>query len=151
MGEKTMPITGGCLCGAVRYRVNAPLMGVIACHCRQCRRMSGHVFAATAVPRENFELTEDSGLAWYRSSKISKRGFCRHCGSSLFFDHGPEEPIGISAGSFDDDPLMTMAAHIYVEEAGHYYEIASDAEQFDSHTWLQGGWKRLRRGGNSGT
>ncbi len=137
-------LEGGCLCDAVRYQITAPLMGVIACHCRRCRRMSGHVFAATAVAREAFAITESAGLAWYQSSERSRRGFCRQCGSSLFFDHGPEEPIGVAAGSFDGDPAMTMAAHIYVDEAGRYYDIAQDADHFDAETWARGGWKRLR-------
>ena len=143
-------IEGGCLCGAVRYRVTGNLAGVIACHCRQCRRMSGHVYAATAVKQQAFELTETSGLAWYGSSASSRRGFCRVCGSSLFFDHGPDEPIGIAAGSLDDEAGLKLAAHIYVDEAGGYYTIGDEAERFDAKTWRDGGWDRLRheRDGN---
>jgi hypothetical protein len=142
MGTETWE--GGCLCGRVRYRVTARPADVIACHCRECRRMSGHFFAATAAPREAFEITESSGLAWYSSSKTSRRGFCRDCGSSLFFDHGPEEPIGIAAGSVDGDPGLRLAAHIYVEEAGGYYSISDGVDQFDSREWRRGGWQRLR-------
>ena len=136
---------GGCLCGHVRYRVTAPLADVIACHCRECRRMSGHYFAATAAPQEAFEITESAGLAWFDSSKTSRRGFCRDCGSSLFFDHGPDEPIGIAAGSFDGDPALKLAAHIYVDEAGGYYSISDGVDQFDSREWRRGGWEKLRR------
>jgi hypothetical protein len=135
---------GGCICGAVRYRVSAPLAPVLACHCRQCRRMSGHYFAATAAPHDAFEVTESSGLAWYQSSETSRRGFCKSCGSSLFFDHGPDEPLGISAGSLDGDPPLTLVAHIYVDEAGPYYELADQAEQFTREVWLRGGWQRFR-------
>ncbi|HEX9769827.1 MAG TPA: GFA family protein [Kiloniellales bacterium] len=136
---------GGCLCGAVRYRVSAPLAPVLACHCRQCRRMSGHYFAATAAPRDAFEITESSGLAWFASSERSRRGFCKVCGSSLFFDHGPNEPIGISAGSLDGDPPLALAAHIYVDEAGHYYELTDKAERFTGDEWRRDGWRRFRR------
>ena len=102
--------SGGCICGKVRYLIKAKPDDVIACHCRKCRKMSGHVFAATAVPRDAFEMTETSGLTWYQSSATSRRGFCKHCGSSLFFDHGKNEPMGIAAGSFDQDPPMKLAA-----------------------------------------
>lgn len=136
---------GGCLSGGVRYRVTGPLADVLACHCRQCRRMSGHYFAATAAPREAFEITESAGLAWYDSSQTSRRGFCRECGSSLFFDHGPDEPIGIAAGSFDGDPPFRLAAHIYVDEAGGYYAIGDGAAQYDSRAWRRGGWRKYRR------
>lgn len=137
---------GGCNCGAVRYRVRALNPAILACHCRQCRRMSGHIFAATAAGRDDFELTETSGLAWYRSTETSRRGFCRICGASLFFDHGPEEPIGIAAGSLDDDAGLTLAAHIYLDEAGDYYRLDEGPERFDKDQWAKGGWTKFRRG-----
>ena len=132
---------GGCLCGQVRYRVTGNLAEVLACH---CRRMSGHFYAATAAPHDALEITLSDGLAWYQSSKASRRGFCRECGSSLFFDHGPEEPMGIAAGSFDGDPPLKLAAHIYTDEAGGYYAIGDDAAQYDSAAWSRGGWKKFR-------
>lgn len=108
------------------------------------RRMSGHFFAATAAPRDTFAMTRTEGLAWYQSSSTSRRGFCKACGSSLFFDHGDEEPIGIAAGSLDATPNLTIAVHIYVDEAGSYYAINDDADQFDGCTWCQGGWEKFR-------
>ena len=137
---------GGCMCGAVRYRVTSLNPAVLACHCRQCRRMSGHVYAATAAAHDDFELTEASGLAWYDSSKASRRGFCKFCGSSLFFDHGPDEPIGIAAGSLDDDAGLALAAHIYLDEAGRYYHLEEGPERFEKNDWLKGGWNKFRRG-----
>ena len=135
---------GGCLCGKVRYRVTAKLADVLACHCRQCRHMSGHFFAATATPRSAFEITGSTGLAWYRSSKTSRRGFCRDCGSSLFFDHGSDEPIGIAAGAFDGDPPFKLVAHIYTDEAGRYYTLGDEAAKYDSREWSRGGWREYR-------
>ena len=108
--------------------------------------MSGHYYAATAAAQEAFEFTETSGLAWFGSSGTSRRGFCRVCGSSLFFDHGPDEPIGIAAGSLDDEDNVKLIAHIYVDEAGGYYRIDDGTEQFDSHRWRDGGWEKLRHG-----
>lgn len=137
---------GGCVCGKVRYRVSAArLADVIACHCRTCRRMSGHFFAATAVPRNAFDITEAAGLGWYASSTTSRRGFCRECGSSLFFDHRDSELIAIAAGSLDGSPSLKMVAHIYVDEAGSYYSIGDDVEQFDACLWRSEGWRKFRR------
>jgi hypothetical protein len=136
---------GGCLCGKVRFRVTGKLADVLACHCRQCRRMSGHYYAATAAPNDALQITESAGLAWYRSSEASRRGFCRDCGSSLFFDHGPDEPIGIAAGAFDADPPFRLAAHIYTDEAGGYYRIGDDAAKYTQAEWSRGGWQKYRR------
>jgi hypothetical protein len=54
--------SGGCLCGGVRYAVNAPLRGVIACHCGQCRRTSGHYAAMTNAPTEHLVLVRSDTL-----------------------------------------------------------------------------------------
>src|SRR5208282_6413584 len=56
---------GSCLCGGVRYEVRGPLRDVIACHCSQCRRTTGHYMAATAAKRAHFTVTRDDGLRWY--------------------------------------------------------------------------------------
>lgn len=135
---------GGCICSQVRFQVTGELANIIYYHCRQCRRMSGHYFAATAVPDANLAFTCSKGLPWYASSLVSRRGFCRNCGSSLFFDHGPDEPIGVATGSFDDNPRFHVTAHIYTEEAGSYYEMPWDAPEYDGPTWLKGGWKKYR-------
>ena len=108
--------------------------------------MSGHFYAATAVPQDRFELLLDDGLEWYQSSGTSRRGFCKFCGSSLFFHHGDDEPIGIAAGAFDGDAALELAAHIYVDEAGGYYEIKDSCAQFGAADWRDGGWKRYRPG-----
>ena len=65
---------GSCLCGAVTYRVNGALRPVVACHCIQCRKTSGHYVAATSARREAIEITGE--VTWFRSSESALRGFC---------------------------------------------------------------------------
>ena len=137
---------GGCMCGQVRFRVKSPQEQVIACHCRQCRRMSGHYFAASAAAWPDVELIEAAGLAWYPASGPSRRGFCTNCGSSLFFDHGPDEPVGIAAGAFDEEPPFKLAVHIWVNEAGQYYELADGLPTYTETEWRKGGWRTYRHG-----
>lgn len=122
---------GGCLCGAVRYAVRGPLRDVIACHCTQCRRSTGHYFAATAARRENFVLTEQRGLRWYQSSPAARRGFCAECGSNLFWDGKDYAHISITAGSLDGPTGLRLAKHIFVADKGDYYAIADGAPQAD--------------------
>ena len=57
------PITGGCLCGGVRYTVTGPLRDIVACHCEQCRRSSGHFVAATACRQKYFTLDKQETCA----------------------------------------------------------------------------------------
>ncbi len=129
MSSPLIKAIGGCLCQAVRYEVHGPLRGVIACHCMQCRRTSGHYVAATATRPENLIITEGRGLRWYQPPGLYKRGFCKHCGSSLFFEPESGGRISIAAGTFDNSLGIKLAAHIFVEEAGDYYDISDDAVQ----------------------
>lgn len=121
--DSAVRASGGCLCGAVRYRVTGPLRQVVACHCEQCRRSSGHYVAATAVRTSDLELLHDRGLQWYASSDAARRGFCNRCGSSLFWEPLQGGQISIMAGSLDGATGLTTAAHIFVEHAGDYYSI----------------------------
>ena len=114
---------GGCLCGAVRFQVRGPLRPVVACHCRQCRRTSGHYVAATAARPEQLEMLEEGGLRWYRSSETARRGFCGTCGSSLLWWPDSGAYVGIHAGSLEAPTGLTLVAHIFTADAGDYYRI----------------------------
>ena len=65
--------SGSCLCGAVRFAVTGPLGGVIYCHCSQCRKQTGHIFAGTNVPKESLAVTGADHVVWYRSSPEAQR------------------------------------------------------------------------------
>ena len=120
------PITGGCVCGGVRYEVVGPLRNIVTCHCEQCRRTSGHFVAATACRKANFTLTEQRSLKWYEAIAGFRRGFCRECGSSLLFEPLSGDRMSIAAGSLDKPQGLHIAAQIFVSEAGDYYTIDAD-------------------------
>ena len=113
---------GGCLCGSVSFEAEEPLRHVIACHCSQCRRTSGHFWAATSVPLGRFRLTRESAaLRWFRSSPAATRGFCSTCGASLFWKPEGEPRIAIAAGALDGPTGLALSTHIHTEGAGDYY------------------------------
>ncbi len=116
-------VTGSCLCGAVRFDVIGPLRPVIACHCTQCRKTSGHHVAATSAAREHVVIEGEP--VWYASSDTARRGFCGTCGSNLFWD-GDGANLSIFAGVLDGDPDLRMAGHIYCDDKGGYYELTDD-------------------------
>ncbi|WOI57393.1 GFA family protein [Palleronia sp. LCG004] len=128
--EADLPVMGGCLCNEVSFRVRGSLSPVFACHCQQCRRMSGHYWATTNAPRENVEIEGD--LRWYESSDKVRRAFCPECGSSLFWDDGGKT-LGIAAGALDKPTGITLAGHIFCADKGDYYEIEGDLPKHD--TW----------------
>ncbi|MGZ8998962.1 MAG: GFA family protein, partial [Allosphingosinicella sp.] len=93
--------SGKCLCSAVRFEVDGPLAEPEGCHCSQCRRQSGHFWVSTDVARDRLTLHGQEHLTWYRSSARIRRGFCRHCGSALFWDADGRDQIAIGMGAFD--------------------------------------------------
>jgi hypothetical protein len=121
--------TGGCLCGAVRYKVTGRLRDVLECHCAMCRRVHGHIAAYTAVPKGNLELTSDSGLRWYRSSEKARRGFCGTCGGTLFWDPLLKDYIAVAAGTLDGPTGLKTVLQIHVADAGDYYTVRGDVPQ----------------------
>lgn len=120
---------GSCLCGAVRFEVAGALPGPDACHCSICRRVSGHYWASTDVPRERVTIRGADNLTWYRSSKKARRGFCRTCGSALFFDPPHKDWIAIAMGAFDKPTGTHLAKHIFTADQGDYYDIADGVPQ----------------------
>jgi hypothetical protein len=121
--------TGSCLCGAVKYQVTGTLRPVVACHCGQCQKTSGHHVAATSVKRENFKLLEERGLKWFSSTVGIRRGFCQQCGGNLFWDKAELPSISIFAGTLDQPSGLQLVEHIYVEEKADYYEITDGLPQ----------------------
>lgn len=113
---------GSCHCGSVVFEADPPLREVVACHCSQCRKTSGHYWSASSVPLERFHLIEDRGLDWYRSSPSAERGFCRDCGASLFWKPEGEARISFAAGALDGPTGLKTIAHIHKEDRGDYYE-----------------------------
>ncbi|MFD1329429.1 GFA family protein [Mycoplana ramosa] len=94
--------TGGCQCGAVRYRAEGTLDDPHLCHCRMCQKAAGNYFLPLAnAARETFRLTRGEP-GWFQSSQHVRRGFCRDCGTPLFYDMPTEGYLNIVLGSLDD-------------------------------------------------
>ena len=123
--------TGGCLCGAVRYEVTGPLRDVVNCHCGMCQRLHGNFGPHSKALKADISITRDEGLAWYSTSDVARRGFCRECGSSLFWDPFEQDATGIIAGSLDGPTGLTTMGHIFVGEKSDFYEITDGLPQFE--------------------
>lgn len=122
-----MSATGGCLCGGVRYEVDGPLRGVVICHCRRCRRTHGHAAAYTACASADLVLLAAGGLCWYDADSRA-RGFCGHCGASVFWHQDGSDRTSIAAGTLDEPTGLHTIAQIHVTDRGDYYAIGTDGE-----------------------
>ena len=114
--------SGGCLCGAIRYRVRGPLRDVVFCHCSRCRRTHGHYAAYTSCARGDLEVAEARGLRWYESDG-RRRGFCSECGASVFWEREEGDTISISAGTLDQPTRLRPSRHVFTDDAGDYYDV----------------------------
>ena len=120
---------GSCLCGAVSFSISAALNDPVACHCKQCRQQSGHYFAAAHAPEADVVFANDEGLAWYRASDSASRGFCRTCGSSLFWRSDKGGEIAIALGALDEPTGLKLGRHVWVRSKGDYYRIGDGLPQ----------------------
>ena len=117
------PLKGGCLCGAVRYEITAPVSALRACHCLNCQKHTGSGGSINAVvQKESFKITkgepkkyEDSAT---QSGRTLSRHFCGNCGSPLFSQRNPDIGLRIvRAGTLDDSNGLKIAANIWMTTA----------------------------------
>lgn len=114
-GEAEGHWTGGCQCGAVRYRIAAEGTYANLCHCRMCQKASGGPFMAFVnLPVSGFALTRGA-IAWFASSNIAERGFCAHCGTPLTYRAHGAERMDVTAGSLDDPNAIEPKLQIGIE------------------------------------
>jgi len=127
-----MMLTGGCLCGRVRFEIHGKIGPVVHCHCVTCRKAQGGAFVTNAPVRTKYFrlLTGSDSVAEFESSPGKRRYFCRICGSPLWScRESVPEIIRIRLGLLDSDPGRRPLAHIWVSEKAPWYEIADDLQR----------------------
>ena len=101
IAQRDVTVTGGCQCGAVRYRATALLGTAHICHCRMCQKAVGNLFAPfVAAPRGAFAWTRGEP-ARFMSSAYVARIFCRECGTPLAYDYVGGDHVSLTLGSLD--------------------------------------------------
>jgi hypothetical protein len=116
-----------CLCGETRFTVHGPLRNVVACHCTQCRKQTGHYLAATSAALADLRFAQDLHVRWFQSSTSARRAFCSRCGSTLFWQSNARpDRISIAAGLFDGATGLVTEGHIFCADKGDYYAIPAE-------------------------
>jgi len=129
-------MNASCLCGAVKLEIAGKLeKQPEACHCTQCRKQSGHFFAAVNVLKKDLTVHGEDKVSWYQSSEKVRRGFCSVCGSALFW--APNMPdydyIAVCMGAFDGPTGTRLRKHTFVGSKGDYYDIADGVPQSEGY------------------
>ncbi len=127
MSEKTMPITGGCMCGAIRYEATEPPQEVGYCHCRMCQKGTGNLFYPWVMfGSDAFRITQGEPK-FYKSSAWFERGFCANCGTQVAFHYlKGSDRVGTCLGSLDHPEDWPPSNHVGVESQIPWLTIHDD-------------------------
>ena len=120
-------LTGSCLCGAITFTATGPARDPAACHCSQCRKQSGHYWAAVQVM--DGDLTITGAPRWYTSSPGVRRGFCPTCGSFLFWKAEADPDTGVALGALAAPTGLRLERHIFTADKGDYYDLPDGLPQ----------------------
>jgi hypothetical protein len=123
------PITGGCLCGGVRFEIREPLGAMTYCHCTRCQRRTGTAASAQArVAPGSLRIVQGESLVkcWRPSDGGADKCFCSECGGALF-SRNPDGAIrSVRMGSLDEDPHLTPRHRQFVAYAATWEPIPDD-------------------------
>lgn len=122
MNRIEITVTGGCQCGAVRYRATAMLDNSHLCHCRMCQKATGNLFAPlVAAPDDALAWTRAAPATW-RSSEHVERGFCATCGTPLFYHDVTSGRTNLMIGSLDDPAAFAPARNVGTESRMPWFD-----------------------------
>ena len=110
-----LTLTGGCLCGRVRYQARPNQAEGYYCHCRMCQLAFGNTRASFLNLRKDQVAWTAAAPTYYASSKIARRGFCGHCGTPLSFEFLDSQNMDLSVGSLDQPADVKPVSHFSVE------------------------------------
>jgi hypothetical protein len=137
------PLSGGCLCGAVRFEVTEPFLTAGYCHCSHCQRRTGTGSSANGrLRREALHIRQGhEQLTAYRPSAQGKpKLFCARCGSALFGgDLRVDEEVVVRLGSFDADPGIRPRFHAFVASAAPWETLPDDGLPCYPRSWSEAG------------
>jgi hypothetical protein len=126
--QPKLPLTGGCLCGGVRYEIDEPLVSASYCHCTRCQRRSGTAASAQArtVPGSVRIVAGEELVAEWVPPDGSPKCFCTACGGALWSRNAETGALGVRLGTFDGDPGIRPQWHQYVAYAAAWEPLPDD-------------------------
>jgi hypothetical protein len=155
MSKPSLPFTGGCQCGAVRYRITGWPLTLYCCHCSECQRQSASAFGMSMrVARVDVEIDLDAMAQWIRDEgkRTEAHGrFCPACGVRIMHDRPDSEAVTVKAGTLDDRSWLRPVGHIWTASAQSWVAIPGDTlnyeRQPESYDDLVAAWRKQSRDG----
>lgn len=135
------PIEGSCQCGSVKYQLLAPPLAVVACHCRECQKLSTSAFSITAIVYAHDVRFEGELKEWRRladSGNINGAMFCPNCGNRIYhFNPNEPEKLKLKPANLSDTSMINPTAHMWVSEKQAWYQIPKGVEVFEKQPSLK--------------
>ncbi len=116
-------VQGNCLCGAVKIHVDKIKKGVGVCHCSMCRKWTGGPLLAVETEGQ-VKFEGEGNISRFKSSQWAERGFCKTCGSHLFYHLFGDDKYIVPVGLFDVDNELFLEHQIFIEEKPEYYSFS---------------------------
>ncbi len=114
------------MCGAVGIKGTAKEPKVAACHCDMCRRWSSGPYFEVSC--ENVTFEGESNISTIRSSDWAERGFCKKCGSNLFYHIIDSDAFQIAAGILDEQSDLRLSLQVFIDKKPPFYTLADETE-----------------------
>lgn len=136
MAWPSLPLTGGCSCGAIRYEITSFPLLLYTCSCTNCQTASGSAFALNMpVATKSFHVIKGEPKGWHHLSPSGVpvvSWFCRDCGGRIYGERsGRADSMNIRAGTLDNTGWLVPVAHMFLKSAQSWVQPAPNAECFE--------------------
>ncbi|MFR6675386.1 MAG: GFA family protein [Enterococcus avium] len=133
-----MELQGHCLCGEVRVTIPELSEEITVCHCHMCQKFFGGPFLSLAgVLPKDVEISGEEQIQRYLSSEWAERGFCKQCGSSLFYHSLADDEYYFPAGLFDEIDQAKLTTEIFYDQKPAFFHFKEPTEKLTEEAFLQ--------------
>lgn len=133
-----MELQGHCLCGEVRVTIPELSEEITVCHCHMCQKFFGGPFLSLAgVLPKDVEISGEEQIQRYLSSEWAERGFCKQCGSSLFYHSLTDDEYYFPAGLFAEIDQAKLTTEIFYDQKPAFFYYQEPTEKLTEEAFLQ--------------
>ena len=133
-----MELQGHCLCGKVRVSIPELSEEITVCHCHMCQKFFGGLFLSLAgVLPQDVEINGEEQIQRYLSSEWAERGFCKQCGSSLFYHSLADDEYYFPAGLFAEIDQAKLTTEIFYDQKPAFFHFKEPTEKLTEEAFLQ--------------
>lgn len=125
--SKIIKDSGSCQCGKITFELWDFKPEYSTCHCTQCRKWTGSFYACIAVKTDHYKISGFEHITWYLKNSKSEQGFCKNCGSAIFWREKPDSGyLDFAIGMLNNPEQLTAKQHIFCKSKSSFYDFPQD-------------------------